>query len=87
MSAIAPLAQFRAVAYARYSSEQQRAECGGLMAPIAVWVRRHGEWALVHRCCECGTLKSNRVAGDDSALGGDRPVHECMDRRGTEWKT
>lgn len=38
------------------------------MEPIAVWVRRDGEWALVHRCCECETLKSNRVAGDDSAL-------------------
>lgn len=43
-------------------------ECGGLMEPIAVWVKRRGEWALVHRCRDCGTLKSNRVAGDDSAL-------------------
>jgi hypothetical protein len=38
------------------------------MEPIAVWVRARGEWALVHRCQRCGTLKSNRVAGDDSAL-------------------
>ena len=39
--------------------------CGGSMEPIAVWVKRDGEWAIVHRCCSCGTLRSNRVAGDD----------------------
>jgi hypothetical protein len=38
------------------------------MEPIAIWVRRDGEWALVHRCQQCGELRSNRVAGDDSAL-------------------
>ncbi len=36
------------------------------MRPIAVDVRRDGEWALVHRCTACGVLKSNRVAGDDA---------------------
>ena len=35
------------------------------MEPIAVWVKRDGEWAIVHRCCACGELRSNRVAGDD----------------------
>jgi DNA-directed RNA polymerase subunit RPC12/RpoP len=45
------------------------APCGGQMEPIAVWVRRDGEWALIHRCQRCGTLRSNRVAGDDSVLG------------------
>lgn len=44
------------------------AGCGGPMEPIAVWVRGGGEWALVHRCHECGALKSNRLAGDDDAL-------------------
>ena len=39
--------------------------CGGSMEPIAVWVKRDGEWAIVHRCCSCGVLRSNRVAGDD----------------------
>lgn len=38
------------------------------MEPIAVWVRGDGEWSLVHRCQGCGVLKSNRVAGDDSAM-------------------
>jgi hypothetical protein len=41
--------------------------CGGVMEPVAVWVRRTGEWALVHRCRACGRLSSNRIAGDDNA--------------------
>lgn len=43
------------------------AACGGVMEPIAVWVRKGGEWALVHRCRECGRLSSNRIAADDNA--------------------
>ena len=42
------------------------ADCGGVMDPIAVWVRKGGEWAVVHRCRRCGTLGSNRVAADDN---------------------
>jgi hypothetical protein len=38
------------------------------MEPIAVWVRRGGEWALIHRCRTCGELRSNRIAGDDNEL-------------------
>ena len=41
------------------------AGCGASMEPIAVWVRGDGEWAIIHRCCACGVLKSNRIAGDD----------------------
>ncbi len=42
------------------------ADCGGPMEPIAVWVRSDGEWALVHRCVSCRSLRSNRIAGDDN---------------------
>ena len=42
------------------------ADCGGIMEPIAVWVRKNGEWALIHRCKTCGTLSSNRIAADDN---------------------
>ena len=42
------------------------AECGGLMEPVAVWVRGKGEWAVIHRCKECGSLSSNRIAADDN---------------------
>lgn len=38
------------------------------MEPIAVAVRKRGEWALVHRCQRCGELRTNRIAGDDNPL-------------------
>jgi hypothetical protein len=44
------------------------ADCGGLMEPVAVWVRKGGEWAVIHRCKRCGALSSNRVAADDSPM-------------------
>lgn len=44
------------------------ADCGGVMEPIAVWVRKNGEWALIHRCKVCGTLRSNRIAADDDPM-------------------
>lgn len=44
------------------------AACGGTMEPVAVWVRRGGEWALIHRCRTCGQLSSNRVAADDNEM-------------------
>ena len=44
------------------------ADCGGIMEPVAVWVRRGGEWAIIHRCKRCGTLSSNRVAADDNPM-------------------
>jgi hypothetical protein len=43
-------------------------DCGASMEPIAIAVRKDGEWVLVHRCNGCGVLKSNRTAGDDSPL-------------------
>ena len=43
-------------------------DCGGLMDPIAVWVRRDGEWAVIHRCRRCGKLDSNRIAADDNPI-------------------
>ncbi len=46
----------------------READCGGLMEPVAVWVRKHGEWAIIHRCRRCGWLSSNRVAADDSPV-------------------
>jgi hypothetical protein len=42
--------------------------CQSLMDPIAVWVRSNGEWAIVHRCRKCGTLRTNRIAGDDNEV-------------------
>lgn len=43
-------------------------DCGGLMEPITVWVRKNGEWAILHRCKRCGKIVSNRIAADDSPV-------------------
>ena len=42
--------------------------CRGLMEPLAVTVRYKGEWALIHRCKNCGMMRTNRLAGDDNEL-------------------
>lgn len=44
------------------------ANCGGIMDAIGVWVRKDGEWAIIHRCRSCGHLSSNRIAADDNPL-------------------
>ena len=44
------------------------ADCGGIMDAIGVWVRKNGEWAVIHRCRRCGRLSSNRTAGDDNPM-------------------
>lgn len=40
--------------------------CRGIMDPVSVWVRKNGEWAVIHRCRLCGALSSNRIAADDN---------------------
>jgi ribosome biogenesis GTPase len=44
------------------------AACSGVMDPVSVWVRKDGEWAVIHRCRKCGQLSSNRIAADDNEL-------------------
>jgi hypothetical protein len=46
----------------------RRCPCREPMEPVAIEVRRTGEWAVVHRCTGCGVLKANRIAGDDHEL-------------------
>lgn len=46
----------------------READCGGIMEPVAVWVRKNGEWAIIHRCRSCGVLSSNRIAADDNPM-------------------
>ena len=43
-------------------------ECHGVMEPISVWVRKNGEWAVIHRCTVCGKMGSNRIAADDNPM-------------------
>ena len=46
----------------------RESDCGGVMEPVAVWVRKNGEWAIIHRCRRCGEFSSNRVAADDNPI-------------------
>lgn len=46
----------------------RESDCHGIMEPISVWVRKNGEWALIHRCKICGKLSSNRIAADDNPM-------------------
>lgn len=46
----------------------RESDCGGIMEPISVWVRKNGEWAVIHRCKRCGKLSSNRIAADDNPI-------------------
>lgn len=40
--------------------------CKGKMEPISIWIKDNGEWMLLHRCTNCGVIKPNRIAADDS---------------------
>lgn len=46
----------------------READCGGIMEPVAVWVRKNNEWAIIHRCRRCEKLSSNRIAADDNPM-------------------
>ena len=46
----------------------RQATCKGIMDAISVWVKRNGEWAIIHRCRICGKLSSNRIAFDDNSI-------------------
>jgi len=46
----------------------RKADCGGIMEIVGVWVRKGGEWAMIHRCKRCGHLNSNRIAADDNPM-------------------
>ncbi len=46
----------------------RESECHGTMRAVAVWVRKGGEWAIIHRCETCGKMDSNRIAADDNPM-------------------
>lgn len=46
----------------------RRCACRQPMRPVGIEVRPNGEWAIIHRCCGCDTMRTNRVAGDDAEL-------------------
>lgn len=46
----------------------RRSGCQGIMEPISLWTKENGECAVIHRCKECGFIRANRIAGDDSEV-------------------
>ena len=50
------------------SPGDRESDCHGRMEPIGVWVRKNGEWAVIHRCTVCGKISSNRAAADDNPM-------------------
>ncbi len=50
--------------------------CRAPMEPVALWVCEGGELRIMHRCTGCGTIKPNRLAGDDS----DDVIDELVER-------
>ena len=46
----------------------RRSGCKSRMEPVAVAIRKGGEWVLIHRCTGCAVLHENRIAGDDSIV-------------------
>ncbi len=46
----------------------RQSPCRAPMEPIGIEVRPDGEWAIIHRCTACNTLRANRLAGDDHEL-------------------
>lgn len=46
----------------------RESDCGGHMESVAVWVRKNGEWAIIHRYKRCEAFSSNRIAADDNPM-------------------
>ncbi|MDE6599311.1 MAG: RNHCP domain-containing protein, partial [Oscillospiraceae bacterium] len=38
----------------------RESDCGGIMEPVAVWIKKNGEWSVIHRCKRCGKFSANR---------------------------
>jgi len=64
----------------------RRSGCRGAMEPIAIWVRPGGEWAIIHRCTRCATLRFNRVAGDDDPDPLEALAHQPLLQPAFPWR-
>lgn len=52
----------------RHRPGDRASDCGGAMAPVAVFTRPNGEQAVVHRCLACAVERYTRLAADDNVL-------------------
>ena len=63
-----PLPQLPVQSHLDQEPGDRASDCHGRMEPIGVWVRKNGEWAILHRCQRCGKIGSNRIAADDNPM-------------------
>ena len=40
--------------------------CMGIMSAVGKIYKPDGEEVLIHKCLKCGTVRKNRIAGDDN---------------------
>ena len=46
----------------------RRSGCRGIMTPISIWIQKNREWSVIHRCENCGVIRTNRIAADDNEM-------------------
>ena len=46
----------------------RESDCGGIMEPVAVCIKKNGDWSVIHRCKRCGKCSANRTAADDNHI-------------------
>lgn len=46
----------------------RKSDCRAPMEPIGISIQRNGEWSIVHRCSDCGTLRVTRIGSDDNEM-------------------
>ncbi|MEI6288350.1 MAG: RNHCP domain-containing protein [bacterium] len=56
-------------------------ECGGLMKPVDIFLRKRGTWVIVHLCETCGEKRNNRVSEEDDFDEVVRLEKEIVDKR------
>ena len=43
----------------------RRAECGGVLEPIAIEKAKKSDYKIIYKCNKCGMIKKNIMANDD----------------------
>lgn len=59
----------------------RRAECAGLMEPVAVETDAKRGWMIVHRCARCGATRRNRAALQDPRQPDDASALMALARQ------
>jgi|FLOH01.1.fsa_nt_gi uncharacterized protein YjbI with pentapeptide repeats len=82
--------------YSKHVDERKgyrNSDCGSLMEPIALTLKKGGEISLVHQCLGCETVDRNRITADDnnhmlfkvyqSSFNLDQTIIQRLEEQGT----